>query len=98
MTATPIKKYSEAPRLQGGASKRNNIIITNDYSTYIFPPLVKGGEGGFVDVLIIKSPLIPLFQRGKLERRTFHPRLQNRVFKFIFHKRKFKELNNFGSS
>ena len=28
------------------------------------PPLVKGGEGGFVDVRIIKSPLIPLFQRG----------------------------------
>jgi hypothetical protein len=29
----------------------------------VFPPLVKGGEGGFVDGRIIKSPLIPLFQR-----------------------------------
>jgi len=40
-----------------------------DYA-YIFPPLVKRGEGGFVNGIIIKSPLIPLFQRGRFERRT----------------------------
>jgi hypothetical protein len=83
---------SEAPRLKGRASKRNNFI--NDYSTYIFPPLVKGGQGGFINVIIIKSPLIPLgneptrlFQRGKPKRRTFHPRLKNGVFKFSFQKK-----------
>jgi hypothetical protein len=27
-----------------------------DCSNYIPPPLVEGGKGGFVDVIIIKSP------------------------------------------
>jgi len=30
-------------------------------------PLAKGGEGGFGELIIIKSPLIPLFQRGRPE-------------------------------
>jgi hypothetical protein len=44
-------------------------------------------KGGFGKVAIIKSPLISFFQRGKYEMRTFHPRLKNGVFKFIFHKK-----------
>jgi hypothetical protein len=78
---------SEAPRLQAGLQKRLTLLLTTQ--PYI-PPLVKGGEGGFVDVIIIKFPLIPLFQRGKYKRKTFHPRLQNGVFKFIFHKLNFR--------
>ncbi len=37
-----LNLFSEAPRLQGGASKRNNII--NDNSV-LFPSLAKRGEG-----------------------------------------------------
>jgi hypothetical protein len=40
-------------------------------------------RGDFLDIFFVKSPLIPLFQRERLESRTFHPRLQNGVFKFI---------------
>jgi hypothetical protein len=39
------------------------LMTTHLYS----PPLAKGGEGGFVTDLIFKSPLIPLFQRGRFD-------------------------------
>jgi hypothetical protein len=39
-----------------------------------FPSLAKRGWGDFLKKLFVKSPLIPLFQRGRLERRTFHKR------------------------
>jgi hypothetical protein len=45
----------------------------------VFPFLAKRAclpvgrvRGDFSKKLFIKSPLIPLFQRGRLERRTFH--------------------------
>ncbi len=52
-------------RGQGARGRKQN-------RSAIFPPLAKGGEGGFLNATIIKSPLIPLFQRGRFERGTFH--------------------------
>jgi hypothetical protein len=43
-------------------------MVKNDVcSRKVFPPLNKGGEGGFLRRLApkIKSPSIPLFQRGR---------------------------------
>ena len=40
----------------------------------MFPPLEKGGKGGFLyhaEIIPWKSPLTPLFQRGEME--TFYP-------------------------
>jgi hypothetical protein len=39
-----------------------------NYMHFISPPLAKGGEGGFREIIykIPLNPLIPLFQRGKI--------------------------------
>jgi hypothetical protein len=45
------------------------IIVSATSKDYNSPPLKKGGQGGFHDCgslsPVFKSPLIPLFQRGK---------------------------------
>jgi hypothetical protein len=53
---------SEAPRLQGGASKRNNII---NYYSICIPSLPKRGQGRFFYKRIIhKIPLNLPFPKG----------------------------------
>jgi hypothetical protein len=38
---------------------------------YVFPSLAKRGQGRFFKKLFIKSPLIPLFQRGRYKKEKF---------------------------
>jgi hypothetical protein len=68
------------PAYTAGQQKR--IFFINDNSVYI-PLFGKEGQGRFLEIFFVKSPLIPLFQSERLERKTFHPRLQNGVIKFI---------------
>ncbi|OZB36795.1 MAG: hypothetical protein B7X44_04125 [Halothiobacillus sp. 15-55-196] len=45
---------------------------------HYFPPLAKGGQGGFEfaeAILATKSPSFPLFQRGKRNVKAHHPSL-----------------------
>jgi len=51
-----------SPFSKGGVKKSSPLA--NGSSS--IPPLAKGGEGGFENLFIAKSPLIPLFQRGNL--------------------------------
>jgi hypothetical protein len=50
----------------------------------LYPPLAKGGKGGFREI-VYKIPLNPPFSKGEiLKGELFHPRLQNGVFKVRF--------------
>jgi uncharacterized protein with PQ loop repeat len=42
----------------------------------VFPSLEKRGQGRFFKEIIHKIPYLPLFQRGRLESRTFHKLLR----------------------
>jgi hypothetical protein len=55
------------------AVHQKRIFFINDNSVCIPPLWQRGVRGDFLEIYFVKSPLIPLFQRGRLKGELFIP-------------------------